>query len=88
MGPELADADKARPGDERAASHLLTAARDVGHQRQAREVIARHEALAGQIAVGAEVVVVVAAAWFVGQQQLLLQPCRPLPLIRRLPFAL
>ena len=68
MGPEFADAHEARPGDERAASHLLTAAGDVGHQRQAREVVARHEALAGQIAVRAEVVVVVAAAGFVGQQ--------------------
>ena len=88
VGPELADAHKARPGDEGAAAHLLARAGDVGHQRQPREVVARHEALAGQVAVGAEVVVVVAAAWLVGQQQLLLQPCRPQALIGRLPFPL
>ena len=46
VGPELADAHEARPGNERAASHLLTATGDVSHQRQPREVVARHEALA------------------------------------------
>ena len=73
VGAEFTDADKARPGDVHPAIHLLTAARHVGHQGQAREVVARHKALARQVAVGAEVAAAVVAI-AARQQQLLLAP--------------
>ena len=76
VGAKFTDAHKAWAGDVSATAHLFAGARDVGHQRQSREVVTRHEALAGQVAVSAEVVVV-SAAGLISKQQLLLHPCCP-----------
>ena len=88
VGPELRDPHETRPGDESAATHLFPAAGDVGQQGKPGEVVAGHEALAGQIAVGAEIRVGGSTAGLGGQQQLLLHSGGAVALIRRHAFAL
>ena len=69
VGAELAQRQEARTRQETLATDVAAACRQVGQQRQAWEVVARQETLAGQIAVGVEVAVEGAVA---GQQQVTL----------------
>src|SRR5690606_470915 len=50
--PELAQPEEPGPGQEGLPDDLLPAGRDVSQERQAREVIARQEAFAGEVPVG------------------------------------
>ena len=52
---ELGERQEARPLQVGLASAAVVRRRDVGHERQAREVVARQEALGREVAVGVEV---------------------------------
>ena len=85
VGAELAQGQEPGARQEALAPDVAPSGRYVGHERQAREVVARQEALAGQVAVGVEVAVEGA---FAGQQQVALLAGFVVALLGFTPFAL
>ena len=85
VGAKLAQGQEPGARQEALAPDVAPSGRYVGHERQAREVVARQEALAGQVAVGVEVAVEGA---FAGQQQVALLAGFVVALLGFTPFAL
>ena len=82
---ELAEREKSRARQETLSTDVAAACRDIGQQRQAREVVPRQKALAGQVAVGVEVAV---ERTVTGQQQISLFACLVVALLGLAPLAL